>query len=414
MTDVAIVGAGPYGLSIASHLRARGISHRIFGAPMHTWLTQMPQGMFLKSEGFASDLYEPSGRFTLGAYCAEAGLPYADIGLPTPRETFVQYGIEFQRRHVPDLEPVDVTWIEPAQGGFRLRLASGETLRARRVVLAVGISHFAHMPEELAGLPTELVTHSSQHPHFDDLAGREVVVLGAGASAMDCAALLVRAGAAVRVVARSATIRFHDGPMKLPRPLMDRLRAPLSGLGPGWRSRLCTDAPLLFHAMPERFRLLVVERHLGPAPGWWTRPMVEGKVTYHLGQRIGMAADAAGRLQLDLVGADGTRSRLEADHLIAATGYRPDTRRLRFLSPELQFRTVGNAPVLSRNFESSVPGMYFVGPAAANGFGPVARFAFGAGFTARRLARHLPGRRIAAPVEDGVGVAAAPAWRNAG
>jgi cation diffusion facilitator CzcD-associated flavoprotein CzcO len=414
MTDVAVVGAGPYGLSIASHLGARGIAHRIFGAPMHTWRTQMPQGMFLKSEGFASGLYEPSGRFTLGAYCAEAGVPYADIGVPTPRETFVDYGIAFQRRYVPELELVDVTGIAPAPGGFRLRLASGGSLQARRVVLAVGISHFAHMPAELAGVPAELVTHSSQHPHFDDLAGREVVVLGAGASAMDCAALLVRAGASVRVLARAPAIHFHNGPMTLPRPLLDRLRAPLSGLGPGWRSRLCTDAPLLFHAMPERFRLKVVDRHLGPAPGWWTRPMVEGQVALHLGQRIAAAAEAAGRLRLDLVGADGTRSRMEADHLIAATGYHADVRRLGFLSPGLAFRTAGDAPVLSRNFESSVPGIYFVGPAAANSFGPVARFAFGAGFAARRLTRHLAGRRMAAAEEDAAGATATPAWRNAG
>lgn len=389
MTDVAVVGAGPYGLSVASHLRARGIEHRIFGVPMHTWRTQMPQGMFLKSEGFASNLYEPSGRFTLGAYCTEVGLPYADIGVPTSRQTFVDYGIEFQRRHVPELEPVEVIGIARASGGFRVRLASGEVLGARRVVLAVGISHFANMPTQLTDLPAELVTHSSQHPHFDDLAGREVVVLGAGASAMDCAALLVRAGASVRLVTRASVIHFHDGPTRLPRPWLDRLRAPLSGLGPGWRSRLCTDAPLLFHIMPEQFQLKVVEKHLGPAPGWWTRSMVEGKAAFHLGQHIATATEVAGRLRLDLTDAAGGRSRIEADHLIAATGYHADVRRLGFLAPEFEFRVAGDAPVLSRNFESSVAGIYFVGPAAANSFGPVARFAFGAGFSAHRLTRHL-------------------------
>jgi hypothetical protein len=404
MTDVALVGAGPYGLSIASHLRAHGVAHRVFGKPMHTWRTEMPQGMFLKSEGFASNLFEPSRRFTLGAYCAGAGKPYADIGVPTPRETFVDYGLEFQRRYVPDLEPVDVVGIERAGDNFRLQIANGEVLRARRVVLAIGISHFAQLPKELAELPSALVTHSSRHTHFDDLSGHEVVVLGAGASAMDCAALLVRAGASVRVLARAAAIHFHDGPTRLPRPLMDRLRAPLSGLGPGWRSRLCTDAPLLFHAMPERFRLGVVDRHLGPAPGWWTRSMVEGKVGFHLSQRILAASEASGRLRLDLIDVNGNRSRWEADHLIAATGYRPDVRRLGFLSSEFRVRTAGDAPVLTRNFESSVPGLYFVGPASANSFGPVARFAFGAGFTARRLTRHLAERpmRITA-LEDAPG-----------
>jgi cation diffusion facilitator CzcD-associated flavoprotein CzcO len=64
MCDVAIIGAGPYGLSIAAHLKVRGLDFRIFGSPMHTWLSHMPKGMRLKSEGFASGLYDPQSTFT--------------------------------------------------------------------------------------------------------------------------------------------------------------------------------------------------------------------------------------------------------------------------------------------------------------------------------------------------------------
>jgi hypothetical protein len=402
MLDVAIVGAGPYGLSISSHLRARGVEHRIFGAPMQTWRTQMPQGMFLKSEGFASSLFAPGAGFSLGQYCAGQGLAYADIGLPVGRDVFADYGVAFQRRFVPHLEQVDVTAIARAGGQFRLTLATGEKFLARRVVLAVGISHFAHLPAELAHLPQTLLSHSSRHADLAGFAGREVIVLGAGASALDCAALLVRAGAAVRLVARARRIAFHAGPARQPRPLLERLRAPMSGLGPGWKSRLSTDAPLLFHAMPERFRVFVVQRHLGPAPGWWTRPMVEGRVDFRLGRHIQGATEQGGRVRLTVADAAGATETLAADHLIAATGYRAEVRRLGFLSEELraQLRTADAAPVLSRDFESSVPGLYFSGLASAVSFGPVARFAFGAGFTAERLARHLVrgrGRAAAAP-----------------
>ena len=389
--DVAVVGAGPYGLSVAAHLRAKGIPHRIFGAPMHTWRSQMPQGMFLKSEGFASSLYEPSRAFTLGHYCAIQGLPYADIGLPVSREVFADYGVAFQRRCVPDLEPIDVIGLEQVEQGFRLTLQSGEVLMAHRVVLAVGISHFAQLPGELATLSPAVVSHSSHHPDLGVFAGRDMLVLGAGASALDCAALLVKAGACVRLVARAPKIHFHDGPTTHPRPLLNRLRAPMSGLGPGWRSRLCTDAPLLFHVMPEDLRIRVAKGHLGPAPGWWTRAMVEGQVEFLLGQHLIGAIERGGRVELSLAGADGGRSKVGADHLIAATGYHPDVQRLSFLSAALRarLRTAADAPVLSRNFESSVAGLYFVGLAAANSFGPVTRFAFGAGFTARRLVGHL-------------------------
>jgi putative flavoprotein involved in K+ transport len=123
--DVAVVGAGPYGLSIASHLRARGVEHRVFGAPMQAWRTQMPQGMFLKSDGFASNLFDPDGAYRLEEYCATQGLPYADLGLPISREVFADYGVAFQRRFVPDLETVDVIAVQAVPRGFRLTLATG-------------------------------------------------------------------------------------------------------------------------------------------------------------------------------------------------------------------------------------------------------------------------------------------------
>jgi thioredoxin reductase len=393
--DVAIVGAGPYGLSIASHLRARGIEHRIFGAPMQAWRTQMPQGMFLKSEGFASDLFDPDRAFRLKDHCAAQDLPYADLGLPISREVFADYGVAFQRRFVPHLELTDVVAIEELTRGFRLSIETGETLEARQVVLAVGISHFAFIPPEVAALPRSLASHSSDHADLSGFAGREVVVLGAGASALDCAALLVKAGASVRLIARAPEVQFQGRLVKVPRPLKERVRWPSSGLGYGWKSLLYSNLPQLFHAMPEHVRLRIVRDHLGPAPGWWTREMVEGKVAFHLGQTLQKASEKGARIELTMTGAGGARDTIAADHLIAATGYHAEVRRLGFLSEALRarIRTGGDAPVLSDNFESSVRGLYFVGPAAANSFGPVARFAFGANFAARRLARKLGHRQ---------------------
>ena len=396
MLNIAVVGAGPYGLSIAAHLRARGVEHRIFGAPMQSWRNLMPKGMLLKSEGFASNLSEPTGEMTLERYCSDEGVPFARIGRPVSLETFADYGEAFQRRLAPHLEPVDVTELERVGRHFRLNLANGKSLEARRVVLAIGITHFARMPSQLAPLSPALASHSSRHADLSAFAGREVIVLGAGASAVDTAVLLEQAGASAQIVARTSTVRFGREPSPEPRPLLERMRAPMSGVGPGWSGRLCTDAPLLFHFMPERFRIMVTRRSLGPAPGWWTRPLVEGKVKFHLGQTLLGAKEQGGRIRVELAAGDGARSTLAADHLIAATGYHPDVQRLGFLSQALraQIRVAADAPVLSRNFESSVDGLYFVGLCAANSFGPVSRFVFGADFTARRLARHLDDRPV--------------------
>lgn len=388
-TRVAIIGAGPYGLALAAHLRALRIEHRIFGVPMEAWLTKMPKDMFLKSQGFASNLYDPDDVYTLKRFCGSKGLSYEDYGMPVALKTFCDYGLAFQQAFVPEVDQRMVAAVVRTASGYRLRLADGEDVRARKVVCAVGISHFHYKPPVLDGLPADLVTHSSQHHLLDHFKGHDVTILGAGASALDLAALLNQVGAAVRVIARRS--RFAFGSLaRQPRPLWKRIRAPMSGLGEGWRSRICTDAPLLFHCMPEWFRLEIVRRHLGPSPGWYLRDQVEGKVSCLMNADLVSAAEQNGRIRLRVKYHDGAEDDLVTEHVIAATGYKVSLQRLAFLDGlRHHIHQVKNTPVLTSCFESSVPGLYFAGVAAANSFGPLLRFAFGARFAARRMSQHF-------------------------
>ena len=102
--EVAIVGAGPYGLSIAAHLQGSGVAFRIFGPPMETWREHMPAGMLLKSDGFASSLSDPGSEFTLKHYCEQNQIPYDDTRVPVKLRTFVEYCMAFQRRFVSNLD----------------------------------------------------------------------------------------------------------------------------------------------------------------------------------------------------------------------------------------------------------------------------------------------------------------------
>jgi cation diffusion facilitator CzcD-associated flavoprotein CzcO len=387
--EIAIIGAGPYGLSIAAHVRARGMPFRIFGRPMHNWLAHMPKGMRLKSDGFASNLYDPAGEFTLRRFCSDSAIPYDDVSLPVRLDTFTAYGLAFQRRIVPELEDRIVVGLERASDGFLLRLEDGEIVSARRVVVAVGISYFAHVPQTLRHLPPELLSHSFDHHDLEPFRGRDVTVIGAGASAADVAGLLADAGATVRLVARRTQLNFHT--FEGQRPLWQRLRRPPSGIGPGWRARFFTDAPGVFHCLPERTRRLIVRQFLGPAPGWFAKEKVVGRVPLLLGHSMQGAEIRNGKAQLHFRVPDGTERVVATDHVIAATGFRVDTNLLTFLGQEIrsQLRCVEGTPELSFSFESSVRGLYFVGIASANSFGPVMRFAFGAGFTARRIATVL-------------------------
>lgn len=389
--DVIIVGAGPYGLSLAAHLHARGVCFQIFGPPMDVWRNHMPKGMLLKSDGFASNLSDPAGRFTLKYFCATSGISYDDTRLPVAIETFIDYAIAFQKKLVPNLDARRVTGVERHADGYLVRLEDGETVTARRVVMAVGISHFSYVPPSLAGLPAELLTHSSAHNDPSRFRSKRVIVIGGGASAIDLAALMHENGVDVSIVARASTIRFHDMPGPNGRTLWQKVRNPSSGLGPGWKSRFFTDLPGAFRYFPDDLRISIVRRHLGPAPGWPMKQRVMGKVPMILGRSIAAAEPSNGGVRLSLRSADGAVAEHSADHVVAATGYRPDIRRLDFLSQQLRDRTetLANAPVLSRDFESSVPGLYFIGIAAAHTFGPMMRFAYGSDYTARRLSAHL-------------------------
>ncbi len=392
MIETAIVGAGPYGLSIAAHFRNRGIPFRIFGRPMDSWLAHMPKGMMLKSDGFASNIYDPDSRFTLKDFCAERGIEYAHMGIPVRLATFGDYGLAFRDRLVPELEDKMVSGIERTAEGFLLRLDDGEEFKARRVVLAVGITHFEHVPQNLAHLPEQFLSHSYRHRDLESFKGRSVVVLGAGSSAIDMAGLLRDADADVQLVARATALKFHTAPQPgKRRSWWQRLRHPDSGLGPGMRSRFFSDAPALFHYLPESVRVDMVRTTLGPSAGWFVKDKVMGRVPLVLGHNVESAEVQNGKVRLHLRGLDGSTREIETEHVVAATGYKVDVERLAFLNPEIRskIRCVNGTPVLSSSFESSVPGLYFTGIAAANSFGPVMRFAFGAGFAAKRLTQSM-------------------------
>ena len=390
--EAAIIGTGPYGLSIAAHFRRLGIPFRIFGRPMDSWLSHMPRGMLLKSDGFASNICDPDGEFTLKQFCLERQIEYADMGTPVRLETFSAYGLAFRDRMVPDLEEKLVVSVDPSQDGFLLVLENGETLMAKRVILAVGITHFRHVPANLQHLPSEFLSHSFQHSELGSFRGRSVVVIGAGSSAIDLAGLLYEADADVQLVARGKTLVFHEKtPMDKARSLWQRARSPRSSIGTGLRSRFFATAPGFFHHLPEYYRLQIARTFLGPAGGWFAKEKIVGKVPLVLGFSLVNAEILENRICLHLRADDGTERKIYPEHIIAATGFKVDLRRLAFLNPVVRdnIRTLEGSPILSSTFESSLRGLYFVGLAAANSFGPVVRFACGAAYTARCLTREI-------------------------
>jgi len=375
-------------LSIASHLGHANVSYRIFGSTMGAWKHRMPPGMLLKSHAWSSSLYDPQGELTLETFCAKRGLPYHASDIPVPLETFIAYGEAFQRQFVPDVESRELIRLDWTGSAFHAVFHDGESLYAKRVIIAVGIHHFAYIPPQLGNLPDELVTHSGLYGPLDKLVGKQVIIVGAGASASGLAALASEIGADASIVARDSELPFPKLPRES-RSLLRRLARPLSplvypksGIGGSWLLKICADTPQIIHALPEALRLHIARSALGPSGHSNLRERVIGKVPAHLGRRLHAAIAANGRIRLELVAKDGGTDSLEADHVIAATGFRPDLSRLAFLRPLL-------AGIGTEQGTSSVPGLYFVGPITANSFGPVARFAYGAIHPARTITAHV-------------------------
>ncbi|WP_327393526.1 MULTISPECIES: NAD(P)-binding domain-containing protein [unclassified Streptomyces] len=389
MYDLVVVGAGPYGLSIAAHAAAAGLDLRVLGRPMASWRDHMPEGMFLKSEPWSSNLSDPAGDHTLASYCAARGV-HAEHGRPLPIGTFTDYGLWFGRQVVPGVEEQTVTEVGPHPDGYRLRTAEGEVLISRAVALAVGVMPFVHIPEPLRPLPPELLSHSSHQRELSALRGQDVVVIGSGQAALETAALLAEHGARAQVVARAEGLNWNTPPQPLDRGLLRSLRDPHCGLGTGWPSWVWSEAPWAVRRLPAAARLHIAAHALGPAGAWWLRERFEARVPVLLGHRLrGAAAVPGSRVRLELTTAAGDTRSLEADHIVAATGFGPRLDRLGLLDPAVRerLRTVGasQAPELSSRFESSRPGLFFAGLPAAPSFGPSMRFVHGATFTASRL-----------------------------
>ncbi|WP_067480069.1 NAD(P)-binding domain-containing protein [Actinomadura hibisca] len=385
-TDVLIVGAGPYGLSIAAHAQGRGLRTRVIGTPMRFWDENMPIGMFLKSEPFASNLGSPVPDRGFTDHHPDWGM-----GRPIPLDTFVSYGRWFARQLAEQAEPTEVVSVDHDVAGYLATLATGETIRARAVVVAIGVGSFAHTPPELAPLPADLLSHTADHNDLSVFAGQDVAIVGAGQSALGTAVLLAEAGARPRVVARAPELSWNSVPAPDPSWSSRLLRGPQSGLGRGWRTWLWSEHPEVARRLSDRARQNVLRNTMRPAGAWWLRDRFDERIEVMLGQRITETCEADGRAVVTTVSEHGHPQIVTADHVMAATGFVVDLDRIDVLSAGVRgrLRTLGGSPKLGSHFQSSLPGLYFGGLTAAASFGPVMRFVHGADFCARRIAEHI-------------------------
>jgi FAD-dependent urate hydroxylase len=385
-TDVAIIGAGPYGLSLAAHLRARGVKYRIFGEAMRFW-RNMPVGVNLKSLAFATNIAVPKSGYSFPEWCRRHGLEDFE---PCTMQSFAAYGLEMQKRFVPDLEQVLATNVSLRAGGFEVALSSGERLHTRKVVVCTGLSELAQIPDVLRELDPDRMRHTFDISDYSEFRNKTVAVIGAGSSAIEAGALVHEAGGCSEIFVRDQEAYFHGRTPRV-RPLSERIKNPMTVLGASRTGWILQQLPLSVYMLPPERRTRFVKRYLGPASPWWIKDRVLGKVPIHVRREVVEVSNAGQRVQLKMKDGEGSLRNVEVDFVIAGTGYDLNVSRLKFLDPEISacIHRTERAPTLNINFESSVPGLHFIGPLSLMCFGPIFRFVTGAEVTARRLARRL-------------------------
>jgi len=381
-TNVTVIGAGPHGLAAAARLRRAGVECRVIGDPMSFWRT-MPKGMLLRSNWTATSIAEHDGPLSLESYDKVRGRA---LRLPLPLEEFLAYGAWVQEQVAPDVDRRRVEGVGRHGDGFRLRLDDGTTLRSRRVVVAGGIAPFVHVPRVARDLPGDLVSHSSEHRDLSTFAGRRVLVVGFGQSALESAALMHEAGADVEVVGRRDHINWlHGGKYhrKLGR-LVPLFYAP-TDVGPLGLSRVVA-APNLFRRFPRNVQDPLAYRAIRPAAAAWLGPRLE-EVTITGGVRVTGVRPFGDRVLVNL----DDHSTRKVEHVLLGTGYRVDVRKYPFLDADLigGVETVDGYPLLAPGMESTVPRLHFLGAPGARSFGPTMRFVAGGWFGGETLTRSV-------------------------
>jgi cation diffusion facilitator CzcD-associated flavoprotein CzcO len=392
--DIAVIGAGPYGLAAAASLRHAGREVRVFGEPLHFWRTQTPKGMFLRSPYGGTDIGDPELKLSLPDY--EHTLP-EKLEIPIPVTDFLDYGEWFQERALPDLDRRAVRRISRADRGFLVEV-DGETFQAARVIVAAGVGTFAYIPPPYDTLERELASHTLDHHDLGEFSGQRVAVVGRGQSALESAALLHEAGAEVEVLARADEVRWlnleaEDAGMRLAqtflKPIVKPVLKPILysrfGVGPAVLSQLNARPGIIKH-VPSELRGRIGYRSVRPACAAWVQPRLEG-VPIRTGIQIVEASAAADGVHLR--SSDGAK--LTVDHVLCGTGYRVDLSKYAFLDADLvrSIDCVNGYPQLSKKFETTLPGLHILGAPGAYTFGPLMRFVAGSAFAARSVARGL-------------------------
>ncbi|MEJ8566455.1 NAD(P)-binding domain-containing protein [Elongatibacter sediminis] len=358
-TDLLIVGAGPFGLALAAYAQEHGIHHQVVGVPMGFWREHMPEGMLLRSTCDWS--LDPLGIHTIDAYLTTLGRRCRDVE-PLSRGFYLDYARWFQEQKAIYSRQTTITQLLRDGADLIALTDTGQRIRSRNVVLALGFGNFAYTPPELAPLfPADRYGHTCDRVDFGQLRDRRVLIIGGRQSAFEWTALIREAGAAaVHVAYRHDTPLFETSEWGWVNDIVDRLST-----DPAWYRRL-TDSE-----KADLNRRFWEEGRLKLEP-WLADRIDHPNVHLHPHTNVRDTHDGDGGIRVTL----DNEEVLTVDEVVFATGYRVDLQRVPLLTEGLlsELNIRDGFPQLDPGFQTQVPGLYITSLAATRDFGSFLAF----------------------------------------
>lgn len=376
-----IIGAGPFGLAAAAYAACHDIPYQVVGEPMAFWKASMPDGMLLRST--CNWHLDPIEAHTIDAYLASQAQSCRAVE-PLSLDFYLGYASWFMRQHGIRPQPRYVRCLDWSRGGFIATFESGPPVRARNVLVAVGLRHFAHSPDEITSLlPPDSHAHTCNWIDMHRLRGRRCLIVGGRQSAFEWAALLREAGVArVHLSYRHDTPAFEASDWSWVEPLVER-----TVIDGEW-----------FRRLPGFDRDAITERmwregraKLEP----WLKPRIEhDAVQLWPNTRIRQCVRSetgVSRVLLD------NGQLIEVDQILLATGYEVDLSRI----PFLRYGNVWNGLALSNGYphlddslQTSCRGLFITGQPAVQDFGPFFGFTVAVRASAARVGQALLRQRL--------------------
>jgi len=351
-----IVGAGPFGLSMAAYAKHKNLDYLIIGKPMSFWKENMPKGMFLRS-GCDWHLC-PQGIYTIEKYLETKELNPQSVE-PLSLDLYLSYSEWFQEQIKPQILEALVQRLDHVNNLFVATLDNGQTITANNVLLAIGFRYFQNVPTELAEIiPPKRYSHTCDLVNLSCLKEKKCLIIGGRQSAYEWAALITENGAAmIHVSHRHEMPQFTKSDWAWVKPIMD-----IKIKNPGW-----------FRNLPKNDREEIVQRfwaegRLKLEPWLWPRINKENMAIWPSSRVSSCEELPTGELEVAL----DTGQKLIVDHIVLATGYQVNMENIPFLKRGnilSKLHIKDGYPVLDERLQTNIPGLYVTSMAATRDFG---------------------------------------------